>query len=205
MAYSGDSTYRRDHGSAASRGAAWFTSSSTLGGSATGGDFSAAGGGIRRGDQMDTTSLLLPTAAPLRTYPDARAKLGRLAALPPNWDSYGAGPIAAVALRRAQVVLNALARPNAGATRVPEPFVAPCGDGGVQMEWDGERGSVEVYLPPQGNDLMLVSSDLDGDESERGVATEREVAELVTCLLTPSNASRSTTGTSSSDASTPSR
>ena len=59
-----------------------------------------------------------------------------------NWDSYGAPPITEAALKVGREVIKML--------RESEPFVTPCSNGGIQLEWH-ERGiDLEFTFGPDG-------------------------------------------------------
>lgn len=72
---------------------------------------------------------------------DAFRRLDEFSHLPENWDSYGAKPISVISRKRAGELLHAWRHLTQGfGQELPEPFVAPCGDGRVQIEWSvGER------------------------------------------------------------------
>ena len=77
-------------------------------------------------------------------------QLESIAALPEDWDSYGAAQISTVAVRTARELLNDLAaRPRAAKLL---PFhVAPISTGGVQLEWKRPDGSgLEVWISGEG-------------------------------------------------------
>ncbi len=62
-------------------------------------------------------------------------------ALPPNWDSYGGGPIRPDILNEAMKVAEFLA--ECGFSR---PVVGPQSSGGILMEWDSIGGALTVDL-----------------------------------------------------------
>lgn len=78
------------------------------------------------------------------------AKLDELAQLARGWDSYGAEPIAPDALVLAEALLIAVAA--GGESRADgaiRPYViVPVADGGVQIEWRGPGGLIEVEIGP---------------------------------------------------------
>lgn len=72
--------------------------------------------------------------------------LGRfksLFALPPNWDSYGAGPLQSDALIRGLLVLLGVMRHDS-----PTPSVVPTSAGGVQFEWHRSGFDLEIDVEP---------------------------------------------------------
>lgn len=91
----------------------------------------------------------------------ARETLDELARLPEDWDSYGAAPPTAVAISAAHGLLANVAE------RYVEPTdedalpwaAAPLADGGVQFEWRGPGGAIEVEIGPDGGLAYLVERD----------------------------------------------
>jgi hypothetical protein len=78
-------------------------------------------------------------------------RLESIAALPEDWDSYGASRIAPVAVSAARTLLSDLAaRP--GTTRLLPFHIAPIATGGVQLEWKRTDGSaLELWIDGAGN------------------------------------------------------
>ena len=104
------------------------------------------------------------------------AGLDRLARLPADWDSYGADPPTDAAVshgRRLVEVLTPLLVAQAGHRGDPWAVAARV-DGGIQIEWDGESGSVEVHIGPDGTLGFLTELCPDGDVAYDG----REPASL---------------------------
>jgi len=62
-----------------------------------------------------------------------------LLTLPPDWDSYGAGPIDPVLVNTGMNFINGLLGPAS-----PAPRVVPLSSGGLQMDW--HRGSVDLEV-----------------------------------------------------------
>jgi hypothetical protein len=79
-------------------------------------------------------------------------RIAGFADLEPDWDSYGGEPSSPVArteaIRWVEIVAD-LFRPRAGSAAGPYA-VAPLADGGVQIEWRGSRGLVELEVGPDG-------------------------------------------------------
>lgn len=84
----------------------------------------------------------------------ARRLLAEYAALPPNWDSYGAVAISRQAIREANQLLQRLADAF-GQPGLPETIV-PVPDGGVQFEWDKVSGTLEIEVQDNGTLNVLV-------------------------------------------------
>jgi len=96
-----------------------------------------------------------------RTFQTAREALDELAQLRHDWDSYGASPPTAAAISAAQGLLASVAEQYAETTDewVLPWATAPLADGGVQFEWRGPGGAIEVEITPQGRFGYLVERD----------------------------------------------
>ena len=70
---------------------------------------------------------------------EATEAIRDLAALPPNWDSYGATPVAPEVAARAAELLIGLVQPE-----TPRPAVVPTVRGGVQIEWHVQGVDLEI-------------------------------------------------------------
>ncbi len=79
-------------------------------------------------------------------------RIAELADLGPDWDSYGAEPLTAKALIEAVRLTTRMAERFASAAeqRALPWMVAPLADGGVQIEWRGASGALEVEISPEG-------------------------------------------------------
>jgi len=118
---------------------------------------------------------------------DHRKRLGavfnKIAAfrhLPQGWDSYRAPQIdlatQAVAMRIVKLLWQFLG------TVLPEPFVAPCSDGGILLEWELPKREISVTIGQGGTDLeYLVSEKATDTIVQEG--TTRDVGSLVTRIL----------------------
>ena len=85
----------------------------------------------------------------------------RLAQLTSSWDSYGAKPLNASAVRRSFSLLPALLPEGA-----PEPTVVPTRDGGVQFEWHRSGVDLEIKVPPSGPIAYFFADATVGEERE---------------------------------------
>lgn len=97
----------------------------------------------------------------------ARSLLQQFESLEPNWDSYGGEPISPVAIRRAHSFLDVVDRELAArhGERIRPFHVSPVGDGGVQLEWRGRGGELEVEIGPDGSHAALLVTKRDGHEA----------------------------------------
>lgn len=126
-------------------------------------------------DHLDSFSSSNPSAAPWpeltgapifeETVRDYIKRLDDFAELKPNWDSYGAEPISGNAIDAASVLLMSLAarlEPWFG-SRVKPYVVVPLSSGGVQLEWRGPGGTIEVEANAEGRLSYFL---LSGSEEE---------------------------------------
>jgi len=72
-------------------------------------------------------------------------KLMELNLLKDNWDSYGGKPITELALVGADLLLKALS-----GIQAVEPFICPCSNGGLQLEWHRNGYDLEIEISPEG-------------------------------------------------------
>ena len=78
-------------------------------------------------------------------------RLKELALLEADWDSYGAQPVSSAAFIAAFELLDAVKDRLSRKVRDPLPqFIAPLADGGLQLEWSGQKGDIEVEIDPNG-------------------------------------------------------
>jgi len=73
-------------------------------------------------------------------------KLMELSLLKDNWDSYGGKPMAELALAEANHFINAFK-----AIGAVDPFICPCSNGGVQLEWHRNGYDLEMEILPDGS------------------------------------------------------
>ena len=90
-------------------------------------------------------------------------RLQQLLHLPPNWDSYGARPIAASPVARS---LRLLSEVMGEAT--PVPSIVPVPDGGIGVEWhvNGLDAEIEVDPDQKVSLFWTKAGDADGHELE---------------------------------------
>jgi len=128
-------------------------------------------------------------SVPARAAADFRPVIDQLRSfteLAPGWDTYDAEVISLNAIRAAIDTVLALAGTtprNERGEYVPD-HLAPLADGGVQLEWDGPRGSLEVEFGPEG-DVGYLLVDIAGAHRECEEATIADIAALVTEVNMP--------------------
>lgn len=114
-------------------------------------------------------------------HKDAQQEIDVLARLEPNWDSYGGVPPSGVAISSAHGVLIALASALAEdcAASLAPWTIAPIHNGGLQLDWRGPAGTVEVEIGPDGALSYLI-------EGEGGEMRESDgnipLGEVVRCI-----------------------
>jgi hypothetical protein len=116
---------------------------------------------------MEPTSTQ-PAAGPGLSSRSARDTLDELARLSDDWDSYGAAAPTAVAISAAHGLLASIAERWVHLTDEHAlPWaIAPLADGGVQLEWRGPGGAIEVEVGPDGRfDYLIEPSEGAGGQS----------------------------------------
>ncbi len=75
-------------------------------------------------------------------------RLEKIRGLKDNWDSYSACRISGKAIEKAKSLLNEVGI-RCGVSMLEETFIAPCSDGGIQLEWksDSEKELIAKILP----------------------------------------------------------
>lgn len=111
------------------------------------------------GDKLRIT--LVGSGAEPSSFWSVIATLKRLTRLTPNWDSYGAEPLRAIAVRRGLELLIPFLRDD-----IPEPTVVPTREGGLQFEWHRQGVDVEVVIPPAGPPSYFIADAMSGTETE---------------------------------------
>lgn len=131
-------TFAEQQVAALGRAASYWTEvvRAYLANSAASGELSSAEPQLGSSDHLGTT----------------RRRLSQLARLEHDWDSYGADPISAEAMRQAQrflILLEEILGDALGEMIRPHS-VAPLADGGLQLEWRSSNSAVEFEFGPQG-------------------------------------------------------
>lgn len=84
-------------------------------------------------------------------------RLDEIRNLPKNWDGYGSPAISTALISRVASLVKAI--PDDHLPRgVPWPVISPASDG-MQIEWNGGHGGVEVILHPDGTGAFVVEFD----------------------------------------------
>jgi len=97
-------------------------------------------------------------------------RLGQLSQLSENWDSYHAREISDKAIKKAKSLLISICV-RLGEGRLGEVFIAPCSDGGLQLEWKFESEQeliVKISHSGKTAKFLLI------EPSQNGTFIERE-------------------------------
>lgn len=118
---------------------------------------------------------------------NAHSRLNELAHLKPDWDSYGGVPPTSMAIASAyQVLLSTWTDlADIGEQQIVPWTTAPLHRGGIQFEWKGAGGIVEVEIGPRGQISYLIEHE-DGtiqDSEDDGEVSVREVVRCVRGVL----------------------
>lgn len=84
-----------------------------------------------------------------------------LLTLPPNWDSYVAGPIDFTLVQEAMAQMNTLLIPSS-----PAPRVVPLSTGGLQIEWHRNDIDLEIAFERGENPSFYYRDRTTGEEAE---------------------------------------
>lgn len=82
------------------------------------------------------------------------ARFEELAALDPDWDTYGSKPVDPDALRESQAFVERLLQQP-----IPVPSILPVPDGGVQLEWSAGAVELELEFEPGASVAVFVCDD----------------------------------------------
>jgi hypothetical protein len=84
------------------------------------------------------------------TLPGNADQLDALSDLQKDWDSFGSEPPTPEAISAARKLIDA------NRESILPHFVGPISGGGVQIEWRGPRGEIEVEVGPQGSSFSYL-------------------------------------------------
>jgi hypothetical protein len=114
-------------------------------------------------------------STPAQSFPQSTAallqpalqQLAEIAALPRDWDSYGALSPASQALAAAYALLFELHEQFGRQVqeRVRPYMIAPIAHGGLQLEWRGKQSQIEVEIAPNGALGYLLIRSMDGERT----------------------------------------
>ncbi len=93
--------------------------------------------------------------------------------LPENWDSYGGLPISLDVIDEAKGILK-----TAIILDLPEPWVAPGGDGGIGIQWNTGWADMYIDVVPK-EEITYILTPKGGVDEADGVLTAKNVARVL--------------------------
>jgi len=90
--------------------------------------------------------------------------------LPPNWDSYGGGPVDVEVIHAAMNCMNSVLAPQS-----PAPRVVPLSSGGVQLEWHRKGIDLEIVFQRDEQASFYYRNRTTGDEGDYELRSSPEV------------------------------
>jgi hypothetical protein len=114
----------------------------------------------------------------------ANQRLDELLARPEGWYFHGARHISPDAAKRARAILSSLrTMPYGALSKRVEPYaIVPAVTGGIQIEWRGDRGSLEIEVGSHGPFAYLLEPQQEREEEGEAVS-EQEVLALLRRIL----------------------
>lgn len=122
-----------------------------------------------------------------RDFIKSRIKLWELSKLDENWDTYGAPPIRSSCLKQAhEFLVSWYECLNKLGIKVPQPFITPISDGGIQFEWDAEGRYLELDFTPSEHSPYFYAEDesREGEPSWEGTIYNVGYKVLLNWLIT---------------------
>lgn len=101
----------------------------------------------------------------------------QLSSLAPDWDSYGAHPLSATAVKRSVNLFPLLLPPES-----PAPTVVPTRDGGLQFEWHQGGIDIEIRVPSSGPVSYYVAN-ADSEQEGEGETERNAIREALRSLV----------------------
>lgn len=120
-----------------------------------------------------------------RCYREPLAKIEEIKHLPERWDSYEAVCISSETGARAiQVLGKAFQVFNTGSEEPPVPFVSPCPDGSIELEWGKNGKELEIVIPfSEGEKISVLKVLENGEVVESSVDSSSEVSQFLLWLM----------------------
>ena len=117
----------------------------------------------------------------------ARERLAQISRLDRDWDSYGAEPLSQKAITRANKLLGSVGGYFADllGEQIRPYAVAPLASGGVQLQWRGPGGDLEVEVGREGDLGYLLVEGVEPNRTftEADEVTSSEVLDLLAGVL----------------------
>lgn len=108
-------------------------------------------------------------------------RLDEIKNLPKNWDGYGSPAISKALISKMASLVKAI--PDDNVLRgVPWPVISPASDG-IQIEWNGGHGGVEIILHPEGTGAFVVEFDGKYKDGQLDPSDTFAVVSLLRCVF----------------------
>jgi hypothetical protein len=110
----------------------------------------------------------------------------RIAGLPADWDSFGSGRAAPIAVNIARnLVWNVVVKLAAQGVDATPYDVAPLSGRGVQLEWRGDAGTIQVEVSGEGRlgYLLFRGEDAPRETEEADDVSESHIMALISSLI----------------------
>jgi hypothetical protein len=111
-------------------------------------------------------------------------RLQHLGRLPDGWDSYSAKPIDDKTIKSALSLLTRISS-DFGLQLTKNVSIAPCSDGGIQLEWELNSKELIVKIAPDDEQLSFLLVLPSGDEEEDSIASKAQLDNLLQEILRP--------------------
>jgi len=112
-----------------------------------------------------------------------KSRIQQLERLPNAWDSYSARPIDARVIAAAKSLLIQIS--DLAPQLISDVFIAPCSDGGVQLEWELNSKELIIRITPDGQQRLFLFVSSSGTEKEGAITSEAELDSLLQGILSP--------------------
>lgn len=116
--------------------------------------------------------------------PVVEKRIQQLKRLTTGWDSYSARPINKKAIERA-ISLLAQISSDFGNQLAEQVFIAPCSDGGIQLEWESNSRELILKIAPDGKELNFLLTSPFGEEREGAITSPAELNSLLQEISKP--------------------
>jgi len=111
-----------------------------------------------------------------------KSRIQQLERLPNAWDSYSARPIDTRAIAAAKSLLIRISS-DLAPELISDVFIAPCSDGGIQLEWELNSKELIIKITPDGQQQFFLFVSSSGIEEEGAITSEAKLRNLLQGIL----------------------
>jgi hypothetical protein len=115
-------------------------------------------------------------------HPVLKKRIQELERLSAGWDSYSAKAINHEVIEAAISLLVQIST-DLGQQLAEDVFIAPCSDGGIQLEWELNSKELIVKIVPDGTQLFFLFTSPSGEEREGAITSKAELNSLLQEIL----------------------